>query len=85
MKKILIVSIILLAGAQVAAFAEGSCRAEVGARQADIYVKQCREVSPATRPPCNAQNPCALIIAEIKRGCAMLSAAEAPAFCRKYK
>ena len=84
MRKILTVLLVLLGGAQVEAFAEGSCRTEVGARQADIYVKQCREVSPATHPPCNAQNPCALITAEIKRGCRMLSAAEAPAFCRKY-
>jgi hypothetical protein len=84
MKKILTVSIILLAGVQVEAFAQGSCRAEVGARQAESYVKQCAEVSPATYPPCNAQNPCALIIAEIKRSCRMLSTAEAPAFCRKY-
>jgi hypothetical protein len=85
MKKILTVSVILLAGVQAQAWAEGSCHAEVGARQADTYVKQCKEVSPATHPPCNAQNSCALIIAEIKRGCGMLSTAEALAFCRKYK
>jgi hypothetical protein len=85
MKKMLMVPAILLAGAQAQALAQGSCRAEVGARQADIYVKQCIEVSPATRPPCNALNPCALIIAEIKRGCRMLSPAETPAFCRTYK
>jgi hypothetical protein len=84
MNKVLIVSFIALTGAHTAAFAQASCRAEVGARQADIYVRQCTEVSPATHPPCNAQNPCALIIAEIKRGCRMLSAAEPPAFCGKY-
>jgi hypothetical protein len=85
MKKVLALSVIVLAGAHEAAFAEGSCRGEAGARQADIYVRQCRDVSPATHPPCSAQNPCALVVAEIKRGCAMLSAAEVPAFCRKYK
>jgi hypothetical protein len=84
MNNVLIVACIALAGAHTAAFAQASCSTEVGARLADVYVRQCTEVSPATHPPCNAQNPCALIIAEIKRGCRMLSAAEAPAFCRKY-
>ncbi|WP_283843561.1 hypothetical protein [Brevundimonas albigilva] len=28
-------------------------------------------VSPATRPPCNAANPCEMIQAEIDRSCAM--------------
>jgi hypothetical protein len=78
-------SVIALVGAWSIAAAQTSCRAEVGARQADIYVAQCRDVSPATHPPCNAQNPCALIIAEIKRGCAFLAPAEKPAYCKKYQ
>jgi len=44
-------------------------------------------VSPATHPPCNADNPCALIISEIKRGCGFFtpgSTPKAPAFCRNY-
>jgi uncharacterized protein len=60
------------------------CQASVGAQQAAIYVKQCTEVSPATHPPCNASNACALIISEIRRGCAMIGA-RAPAFCAAYK
>jgi hypothetical protein len=84
MGRILALSVVALATTQSIAMAQTSCRAEVGARQADIYVTQCRDVSPATHPPCNAQNPCALIIAEIKRGCALLSRAERPAYCAKY-
>jgi uncharacterized protein len=61
-----------------------SCTASVGAQQAAIYVRQCTEVSPATHPPCNASNVCALIISEIRRGCAMIGSG-APAFCAAYK
>jgi hypothetical protein len=64
--------------------AGASCRSEVGARQADRYVAQCKEVSPATHPPCNAQNACALIVGEIKRGCGLLGRADAPAYCKAY-
>src|SRR5262249_1036490 len=56
-KILLAVSTLVLACAQ----AHASCTSEVGARQANVYVTQCREVSPATRPPCNAANACALI------------------------
>lgn len=64
--------------------AQMSCAASVGAQQAAIYVKQCTEVSTATHPPCNASNACALIISEIRRGCAMIGS-RAPAFCAAYK
>lgn len=60
-----------------------SCREEVGAEEAQMYVDQCIEVSPATRPPCNADNPCQLIWDEIARGCAMLGN-DAPAYCSDY-
>jgi hypothetical protein len=63
--------------------AQASCTDEVGAARANTYVQHCREVSPATRPPCNAANACSLIIAEIRRGCAFLKE-DAPAFCRAY-
>ena len=64
--------------------AQISCAASVGAQQAAIYVRQCTDVSPATHPPCNASNACALIISEIRRGCAMIGSG-APAFCAAYK
>ncbi|UFN51034.1 hypothetical protein LPC08_10695 [Roseomonas sp. OT10] len=44
-------------------------------------MKQCIQVSPATRPPCNDANPCALILDEIARGCGMYPA-PVPAYCR---
>jgi hypothetical protein len=64
-----------------AALAAQSCQQEVGATKADLYVRQCTKVSSATHPPCNAQNPCDMILAEIYRGCRLLKAAERPSFC----
>ena len=49
-----------------------SCETQVGAEMAAVYVERCIEVSPATRPPCNAANPCELILKEVERGCAIL-------------
>lgn len=48
-----------------------SCRAEIGEAAAARRVAICRDVSPATRPPCNAANSCALIEDEIARSCAL--------------
>lgn len=64
--------------------AEVSCNQSAGAAKAAIYVTQCLQVSPATHPPCNASNACALIIAEIRRSCALLGT-DAPRFCASYK
>ena len=44
---------------------------------------ECLEVSPATHPPCNADNPCQMIWDEIARGCKMLGN-DAPAYCSDY-
>lgn len=60
-----------------------SCNEEVGTDDAQTYVDQCLEVSPATRPPCNGENPCQLIWDEIARGCAMLGP-DAPDYCSDY-
>lgn len=60
-----------------------TCEEEVGISDAQTYVEQCIEVSPATRPPCNVENPCQLIRDEITRGCAMLET-DAPEFCGEY-
>jgi hypothetical protein len=59
------------------------CRETAGAEKAKTLAKQCREVSPATHPPCNAANECSLIVDEITRGCAMIEK-DAPAFCAEY-
>lgn len=63
--------------------AEQSCLDEVGKATAETYVEQCLTVSPATHPPCNTANSCALIIDEIERGCAMIREAgeDVPEFC----
>lgn len=49
----------------------GSCLAEVGEARSKRLVERCIQVSPATRPPCNIANPCAMIQGEIDRSCAM--------------
>ena len=62
-----------------------SCRDEVGTAKADRYVRQCLMVSPATHPPCNAENSCSLIRDEIARGCRLRGGdAAMPEFCRPY-
>lgn len=56
------------------------CAGEIGLQAAQRLANQCREVSPATRPPCNVVNSCAMIREEITRGCSMLGA-DAPDSC----
>ncbi len=59
-----------------------SCSEERGAATAQRLVERCIAVSPATRPPCNVQNPCEMIESEIKRGCDMFGAGDTkPAEC----
>jgi hypothetical protein len=67
------------------ASAQASCEQSIGVEQAHKLVEECLQVSPATRPPCNAQNPCELIISEIKRSCGMLQGTAAPDFCNQYR
>tara|TARA_R110002167_G_scaffold127057_2_gene308333 strand:- start:5017 stop:5391 length:375 start_codon:yes stop_codon:yes gene_type:complete len=55
----------------VTAAGEGSCLSEVGAEASARLVERCIQVSPATHPPCNAQNSCAMVQGEIDRSCAM--------------
>ena len=81
MSGLAVLAIITAMGAQQA-LAE-SCRQEAGKAQAQTYVDQCLEVSPATHPPCNADNDCQMIIDEIVRGCDMLKK-DAPGFCAEY-
>lgn len=48
---------------------ETPCREAIGAAASARLVERCIQVSPATRPPCNAANPCDLIQGEIDRSC----------------
>ena len=48
---------------------ETPCRTAIGETAAARLVERCIAVSPATRPPCNAANPCDLIQGEIDRSC----------------
>lgn len=48
-----------------------SCLDEIGPSASARLVERCVAVSPATRPPCNAANPCELIQSEIDRACEM--------------
>ena len=56
--------------------APGSCRAEIGDVASARLVERCIAVSPATHPPCNAANPCAMIQGEIDRSCEMYAPGE---------
>jgi hypothetical protein len=59
-----------------------SCADERGQAAAQALADQCRQVSPATRPPCNPANPCAMIQAEIDRSCALWAGdGDVPAEC----
>ena len=49
-----------------------SCSAERGRAAAQKLVTLCTSVSPATHPPCNAANSCAIIEDEIARACALM-------------
>ena len=53
-----------------------SCLNDIGAEAAQRLVDRCLAVSPATRPPCNAANPCEMIQGEIDRSCDMYAAGE---------
>lgn len=63
--------------------ADPSCRDQIGAAASAALVQRCIQVSPATRPPCNAANPCEMIQGEIDRSCAMWERdGNPPAECR---
>ncbi len=70
--------------ASVAASTTGTCLNAVGIERSRQLVNECIQVSPATHPPCNAQNACSLIVEEIKRGCALIGQG-APGFCAEYR
>jgi len=67
-------------GAEGSGGQDKSCAKSVGKQVANELVRRCLQVSPATHPPCNAQNSCKLIEDEIQRGCGLLGE-KAPAFC----
>ncbi|HEV8029462.1 MAG TPA: hypothetical protein VGP42_00445 [Stellaceae bacterium] len=88
---------IMILGVGAASADDASCRAAIGAERAARLVRQCRDVSPATHPPCNAANPCDMIVGEITRGCRMIdedriahpewqktSPAREPSWCAGY-
>lgn len=62
--------------------ADRTCRDSIGEQASARLVQRCIAVSPATHPPCNADNICALIQDEIDRSCALYGPGEAkPAEC----
>lgn len=68
-----------------AAAGDGSCLAEIGEQASAELVDQCIQISPATRPPCNAMNSCGMIRDEIARGCAFGDGSDNPDFCADYE
>ncbi len=62
--------------------AGGSCTDAIGAAAATRLAERCTMVSPASHPPCNPANPCALIQDEIDRACGQYGPGETkPAEC----
>lgn len=62
---------------------EVACREAIGAAASARLVERCIQVSPATRPPCNAANPCDLIQGEIDRSCKLWERdGDPPAACK---
>src|SRR4051812_45245909 len=59
--------------------AQRTCSKEIGPVAAQKLVKRYSEVSPATHPPCNAGNSCAMIRSEISRSEAWLAKGNEPA------
>jgi hypothetical protein len=83
--KAILFSALLLAAAEMSALAQ-SCGQTAGIAKAQELVRQCMQVSEATHPPCNATNPCDMMIDEIKRNCTMRqnSRIAVPSFCNQY-
>jgi hypothetical protein len=79
--RVLAAAAILLLGPVAAKAA--SCRTEVGAERAALYVKECLAITTATHPPCNADNSCEVIGQHIQYMCA--HDPHAPAWCQAYK
>lgn len=48
-----------------------SCTADIGPAAADRLARLCRDISPATHPPCNVANSCAMMEDEVARSCAL--------------
>lgn len=58
------------------------CTDDIGEPAAVRLAERCTRVSPASHPPCNPANPCALIQGEIDRSCALYGPNETkPAEC----
>jgi len=77
-------SVLTLVFALFVGGAQATCLSEIGAKKSRTLVKQCITISPATHPPCNAQNDCDLIRSEIERGCRLNAPDPAPKFCAPY-
>jgi hypothetical protein len=84
--KAFVIGIMALIASGTAMAAGSSCQSTAGAQQAAELVRQCKAISEATHPPCNALNPCEMMIEEIKRWCAIRREARiaAPKFCAAY-
>ena len=67
---------------QLPGAADRTCTDSIGAAAAVRLAERCTMVSPASHPPCNPANACALIQDEIDRSCGQYGPGEArPAEC----
>ncbi len=67
---------------QLLGAADRTCTDSIGAAAATRLAERCTMVSPASHPPCNPDNACALIQDEIDRSCGQYGPGETkPAEC----
>lgn len=85
MRSIIAVAI-CIAGTTGAFAIDRSCLATAGRAQAARIVRDCKAISEATHPPCNAANPCDMIIEEVERWCEInrKSRLNYKSFCKDY-
>jgi hypothetical protein len=78
----------LMAASSTSVFAAGdSCRTTAGPHKAAELVRQCKAISEETHPPCNALNPCQMLIDDIKYWCGLSRQhrLKNTSFCGKYQ
>lgn len=61
--------VLLALSASFSSAADLSCAQQMGEPAATLLAKQCRQVSGATHPPCNASNSCAMMIEHVEHSC----------------
>lgn len=91
-----LIAVVMVFTAMPALAQSRSCIETAGSRQAARYAYECRIVAESLHAPCNAKNPCDVMIPIIREGCASIhydtihfpdfkaKGGKEPAFCSRY-